>query len=573
MKKLLLVALVGLFAFSLTACKEEESGVPVFAGAVDQTVEIDTTFDALDGVTAEDAEDGDLTADIVVTGDVDTSTVGEYTVTYTVTDSDGNEVEVEVTITVEYGPRTVITYAGWNVGTAEANNLTRRLIAEFNATNPMYEIEIVEYEGNYNEFLATRAAAGDFPDVVLSGNVPDFIVAGYAGDITSVAEADDEWTDIPQNLRDAVTYNGKVFAIPSSTNYLGMFANLDLIDDANITTDFTTLDYTYDEWIAAIEAATDTTRTDGTSTAGITIPTSIVNWLPAVLDQEAETPLGIGHFVYNGEEFLLNSQVMKDALAEAASIVSNQWSVSAYSTAPTGPLEDQPSEREQLFGSNWDGFAFRNGLAAFNWDGTWATSLQDNADDAGFDLQFVGLPGGNVVGVQDFMTISKTTDNLEGAFEVAKWLSFGADGINARFDIVENTVPDTENGESALSIAGLPVNSTQAIVDKWFENYPVAGVQEWFEAAATGEVTVLNEGNKFVPGFLWARFWYDTGIDATISRPDNDPGSTLSIGDLIWDSQLGRIVYSDYMTPELEAAINYEFAKAYNALLLSMLED
>ena len=41
------------------------------------------------GATAEDPEDGDITANIVVTGTVDTNTVGSYTLTYNVLDSDG----------------------------------------------------------------------------------------------------------------------------------------------------------------------------------------------------------------------------------------------------------------------------------------------------------------------------------------------------------------------------------------------------------------------------------------------------------------------------------------------------
>ena len=50
-----------------------------------QVVEGDAYVDA--GATANDAEDGNLTASIVVDNPVDTSIPGAYTVTYTVTDS------------------------------------------------------------------------------------------------------------------------------------------------------------------------------------------------------------------------------------------------------------------------------------------------------------------------------------------------------------------------------------------------------------------------------------------------------------------------------------------------------
>ena len=54
------------------------------------------------GATATDVEDGDLTDQVVVGGDVvDANTLGDYTVTYDVTDSFGNKAEQQVrTVTV-----------------------------------------------------------------------------------------------------------------------------------------------------------------------------------------------------------------------------------------------------------------------------------------------------------------------------------------------------------------------------------------------------------------------------------------------------------------------------------------
>ncbi|MDO5690187.1 MAG: cell wall-binding repeat-containing protein [Tissierellia bacterium] len=61
-------------------------------------------FDPKTIATATDAEDGDITDQIVITGGpVDVNTEGETKLTYSVTDSDGNTVTKEVTITVEKG--------------------------------------------------------------------------------------------------------------------------------------------------------------------------------------------------------------------------------------------------------------------------------------------------------------------------------------------------------------------------------------------------------------------------------------------------------------------------------------
>ncbi|MGL5477635.1 MAG: immunoglobulin-like domain-containing protein [Clostridium sp.] len=75
--------------------------VPVIDGAIDSTIKVGDSFDPMLGVTASDAEEGDLTSALKVTGTVDTSTVGTNKLTYEVTDKDGNKATKERTITVK----------------------------------------------------------------------------------------------------------------------------------------------------------------------------------------------------------------------------------------------------------------------------------------------------------------------------------------------------------------------------------------------------------------------------------------------------------------------------------------
>lgn len=70
--------------------------------AEDKTLTVGDTFDAMKGVTATDAEDGDLTDKIVITKNtVDTSKAGKYTVVYEVTDSYGTRVVRTIYVTVQ----------------------------------------------------------------------------------------------------------------------------------------------------------------------------------------------------------------------------------------------------------------------------------------------------------------------------------------------------------------------------------------------------------------------------------------------------------------------------------------
>ncbi|MBC2266034.1 DUF5011 domain-containing protein [Listeria booriae] len=82
---------------------------PVIA-ADDVTVKKGASFNPMTGVTASDAEDGNLTSSVSVTAnDVDTSVEGTYHVTYSVTDSDGNTTTKTITVTVSSNNAPVIT--------------------------------------------------------------------------------------------------------------------------------------------------------------------------------------------------------------------------------------------------------------------------------------------------------------------------------------------------------------------------------------------------------------------------------------------------------------------------------
>ncbi|MBC1529867.1 DUF5011 domain-containing protein [Listeria booriae] len=80
--------------------------------ATDHVLKKGSSFNPMAGVTASDAEDGNLTSSISVTAnDVDTSVEGTYHVTYSVTDSDGNTTTKTITVTVSSNNAPVITAA------------------------------------------------------------------------------------------------------------------------------------------------------------------------------------------------------------------------------------------------------------------------------------------------------------------------------------------------------------------------------------------------------------------------------------------------------------------------------
>lgn len=121
MKSLWALLLCLTMVLSLAACGQsaENTAAPEISGVADQSVPVGTEFDAMAGVTAADAEDGDLTAQIVVTslpeltfsnGKATPDAPGSYELTYTVTDKGGLEAQAYATLTVtrQTGEATVL---------------------------------------------------------------------------------------------------------------------------------------------------------------------------------------------------------------------------------------------------------------------------------------------------------------------------------------------------------------------------------------------------------------------------------------------------------------------------------
>jgi len=115
MKKLLVLLLAVSFTLTLAACNGEDDNTdpvvdntaPVITGVDDTTVYLDTEFDPMEGVSATDDVDGDLTDSVEIIGSVDTSQTGSNYLRYRVTDAAGNISEESRFVTVEVDPSSV----------------------------------------------------------------------------------------------------------------------------------------------------------------------------------------------------------------------------------------------------------------------------------------------------------------------------------------------------------------------------------------------------------------------------------------------------------------------------------
>ena len=104
MKKIAFTVLVLLGILTLSACATKRNQAPEITGTdLTPVIQQGDAYNPLDGVTATDDEDGDLTASIVISGFEadDMNYAGTYVITLTVTDSQGESASLTINLTVE----------------------------------------------------------------------------------------------------------------------------------------------------------------------------------------------------------------------------------------------------------------------------------------------------------------------------------------------------------------------------------------------------------------------------------------------------------------------------------------
>ena len=162
MKKILSMVLAIAMLLSLAACGGKgENTAPQITGVKDLTVQAGSEIDVLAGVTATDAEDGDLSAMITVestpalnfkNGKATPEKAGNYELTYTVTDKNGESVSEYATLVVTKKTAEAVLYQefdfdkvhtidshGWNAYIADGVAATGELkqgAFVFDITNP-----------------------------------------------------------------------------------------------------------------------------------------------------------------------------------------------------------------------------------------------------------------------------------------------------------------------------------------------------------------------------------------------------------------------------------------------------
>ncbi len=443
-------------------------------------------------------------------------------------ETDTNETtENTTTDTTEEGDVTTLTYLAWDTGLEGDDNSERAMIAMYEEANPNVDIEVLTIPegGDYNSYIATLASSNQMPDVFMWGSVPDAVTRGWAGDMSEYANADEDYAAVLEASAEGGRVNEGVYGLPKALFYSGMWINTDIYAQNNVEP--LQFGYTVDELMASIEANT-TETTKGVENFDISY------WYPMTQNSDYKFA------TFDGESYHFDSQEFADGVALQQEVTSNGWDLRNTTAVDFFGQEGSPW---------WD----YSGIANQK-EGTWYFDKQFS-DEPVHGADYVGYPGGYSVAINDYIFVSDSTEHPQEAYEFAKWMSFGQEGILARMDLAET---------GAYGFKGIPLVAGNEEINTRFET-EMADFPEFikaYEAYQENPDLLVNEGFKEVPGFGMSVYEADTGVQGTDA--EGNPVS-LTMGALTNEIIAGNEKLADHAAKMTEIA-NNEYKLAVDAL-------
>jgi multiple sugar transport system substrate-binding protein len=353
-----------------------------------------------------------------------------------------------------------LTYADW------ANQeLNKQLIDAFMVEYPDIRVILrTDITGSGDAFtgnLVTAAQAGLLPDVFATDNVPTVVNAGLTLDVAQYWNADADAQLVYDNIAATAVYNGKRFAVPSFQFLKGIMINLDIFEDANLTTvagqyridndGYPVKDWTFEEFVNIASAIKDFDPLNYSRGYVLGLDT----WY-GTPDFQQVWPMmddaSVGYDTFDGAKFNYST--------------SDSWKAAMTEKIKLHALTDGTTTRlsASLLETNPDLaiYHIQNGTAAMDIEGSWQFWVLSDAEKRGINLGFWPYPQGEdgffPPTILDYLAVSSETEFPEEAFLLAKWMSFGKAGFDARLDILEaNNTLAIANGELPMYLDRFPV--------------------------------------------------------------------------------------------------------------------
>lgn len=353
-----------------------------------------------------------------------TTTTGSGSSTGTTSSSSGQTIE--------------LTYADWG-----DQVFNQRMIDAFMAKYPNIRVtlraDITGSGASFTGNLVTAAQAGLLPDVFATDNVPTVVTAGLTLDVAPYWDADPDTALVFDNIAATAVYNGKRLAVPSFQFLKGILINLDIFENANLTTvagkyridddGYPVKDWTFSEMI---EIAKAIKNFDLVNTENLVV--GLDTWY-GTPDFQQVWPMmndaNVGYDTWDGTAFHYTS---------ADWIYAMQQKVALHQLTDGTTTRFTAEDLEAC--TALQGYLIQTGYAAMDIEGSWQFwVITDALENSGIHLGFWPYPSGTAglfpPTILDYQCVSSQTAHPAEAYLLAKWMTFGQDGWNARLDLLE----------------------------------------------------------------------------------------------------------------------------------------
>lgn len=524
MKKLLLVLVAMVLTFTLASCEgdttDPEVVLPTISGISEGgTIEVKVGSDiSLEGITATDADGNALT--VRITGAYNTQVVGDYAATVIATDADGNSLSYNITVSVlaetcEENPdqeicKTDVDRAQekyeaegiYNVdldgnGTPDwqedtiALNIGFSYYGEVDEENAVW-MNIVKFMEEYSNISVTRDPTfssgwengddgllilqqaaleeGNLPDVFFNPKGAETYDRGMTLDLTPYIATDEEATFItPNALSGMRTYdNEEIWGIPWQGVGPITAINISLLESLSITPP--SYDWTYEEY----EALRDQIKAFNAQDACV---------FPGVIDFSYfganyfdSVPNGYRGYNIESQRFDFADATNYGAWMEKVALEAKNG-FHFYDSTVIDP--DNLAIKCPDITDSWS-----DGVRAINTIYLWEfNAAVNNMVNKGFEIDIYPYPiapeGGTTATYtyHDYYSLNKTLEEdrvrAEAAFQLVKWITYGLEGLESRWSLIEElNVLDEEgvspfiNGDRYLMdfIQGWPITSNPDVL-------------------------------------------------------------------------------------------------------------
>lgn len=393
------------------------------------------------------------------------------------------------------------------------DDLVKAVAQAFMDKYPNIKVETQAYSTDgYNDTLLNMIGAQMTPDCfMILGNCDFALSNAVLGDMTEYWENDPENDNVLPTINSAkLGYYGtdKKLATPIKFFPDAIYCDLSVFENLNISAP--NLNWSMDEMVSSIKAATNTTA----GTYGFNQYHSIITYYPVAANANC-----IGEFGWNGKSF--NMKDWAQGVNLWAELVNGKYHAPA---GDTDEMEAWTGDRTM-----WPGYS---GKLGFQLDAWWTyLNLFDTPDYRARGMQWVPYTtpmndDGAVFGVLDFGGISTSTSYPREAYELLKWMGWGVEGWNAKLDAYQ-TLTGADGTPLYRQAMPCPITMDENIWKEFQESfYPTAGTRtyssvydtvngedlvkaeedtlygEYFDYYFKNCVKVIPFGDCQIPGFI-----------------------------------------------------------------------